>query len=189
MLRRTVGDVFPDIAGRWEQIGTVPQRGHIQGVHGKLLLGHHVNRDVGKVEVFQRDIADVIVVRHRHLIVVALTVRPCDRAVAYLDNHILSQNVLAVKKVLQRPLHLVQRPRALMERGDHGNQHIRIVFNGVEVKMVFVIIVGAGVGVEVALQLVLQSAVGGLDSQHIRVLRLIGAGGDGRKGAVSHGNH
>ena len=27
--------------------------------------------------------------------------------------------------------------RALMERGDHGNQHIRIVFNGVEVKMVF----------------------------------------------------
>jgi len=55
--------------------------------------------------------------------------------------------------------------------------------------MVFVVIVGAGVGVEVALQLVLQSAVGGLGSQHIRVLRLIGAGGDGRKGAVSHGHH
>ena len=55
--------------------------------------------------------------------------------------------------------------------------------------MVFVVIVGAGVGVEVALQLVLQRAVGGLGSQHIRVLRLIGAGGDGCKGAVSHGHH
>ena len=189
MLRRAVGDVFPDIAGRGKQIGAVPQRGHIQGVHGKLLLGHHVNRDVGEVEVFQRDIADVIVVRHLHIVVVALAVRPCDRAVAHLDNHILSQNVLAVKEVLQRPAHLVQCPRALMERGDHGDQHIGIVFNGVEVKMVLVIIVGTGVGVEVALQLVLQSAVGGLGSQHIRVLRLIGAGGDGRKGAVSHGHH
>ena len=66
----------PDIAGRGEQIGPVPQRGHIQGIHGKLLLGHHVNRDVGEIEVFQRDIADVIVVRHLHLIVVALAVRP-----------------------------------------------------------------------------------------------------------------
>ena len=144
---------------------------------------------MGKVEVFQRDIADVIVVRHRHIVVVALTVRPCDRAVAYLDNHILGQNVLAVKEVLQRPLHLVQRPCALMERRDHGDQHIGIVFNGVEVKMVFIIIVGAGVGVEVVLQLVLQRTIGGLGPQHIRVLRLIGAGGDGRKGAVSHGNH
>ena len=55
--------------------------------------------------------------------------------------------------------------------------------------MVLVIIVGTGVGVEVALQLVLQRTIGSLGPQHIRVLCLIGAGGDGRKGAVSHGNH
>ena len=189
MLRRTVGDVFPDIAGRGEQIGTVPQRGHIQGVHGKLLLGHHVNRNVGKVEVFQRDIADVIVVRHRHLIVVALAVRPGNGTVAHLHHHILGQNVLAVKEVLQRPAHLVQCPRALMECGDHGDQYIGIMLNAVDVKMVFIVIVGAGVGVEVVLQLVLQRTIGGLGPQHIRVLRLIGAGGDGRKGAVSHGHH
>ena len=46
---------------------------------------------------------------------------------------------------LERPPHLVQRPLALMERADDGQQHIGIVFNGVEVKMVFVIIVGAGI--------------------------------------------
>ena len=39
------------------------------------------------------------------------------------------------------------------------------------------------------MQLVLQSAIGGLGPQHIRVLRLIGAGSDGRKGAISHGDH
>lgn len=134
MLRRTVGDVFPDIAGRGEQIGTVPQRGHIQGVHGKLLLGHHVNRNVGKVEVFQRDIADVIVVRNFNIIVVALAVRPGNGTVAHLHHHILGQNVLAVKEHLERPPHLVQRPLTLMERTDDGQQHIGIVFDGVEVK-------------------------------------------------------
>ena len=159
MLRRAVGDVFPDIAGRGEQIRPVSQRGHIQGIHGKLLLGHHVNRDVGEIEVFQRDIADVIVVRHLHLIVVALAVRPGNGTVAHLHHHILGQNVLAVKEVLQRPAHLVQCPRALMECGDHGDQYIGIVFNGVEVKMVFVVIVGAFVAVQVFPQLVLQSAV------------------------------
>ena len=43
--------------------------------------------------------------------------------------YILGQNVLAVKEVLQRPAHLVQCPRALMECGDHGDQYIGIVFN------------------------------------------------------------
>ena len=47
-------------------------------------------------------------------------VRPCDRAVAYLDNHILGQNVLAVKEHLERSPYLVQRPLTLMERADDG---------------------------------------------------------------------
>ena len=57
---------------------------------------------MGEIEVFQRDIADVIVVRHLYVIVVALTVRPGNGTVAHLDTHILGQNVLAVKEVLQR---------------------------------------------------------------------------------------
>ena len=73
-----------------------------------------------------------------------------------------------------------------MERTDDGQQHIGIVFNGVEVKMVFVIIVGAGVGVEVALQLVLQSAVGGLRPQQVSILGSIGGRADGSGHAVAH---
>ena len=46
---------------------------------------------------------------------------------------------------MERPPHLVQRPLALMERADDGQQHIGIVFNGIEVKMILVIIVGADV--------------------------------------------
>ena len=73
-----------------------------------------------------------------------------------------------------------------MERTDDGQQHIGIVFDGVEVKMVFVIIVGTGVGVEVALQLVLQSAVGSLRPQQISVLGGIGGRADGSGHAVAH---
>ena len=83
-------------------------------------------------------------------------------------------------------MYLAQRPLALMERADDGQQHIGIVFNGVEVKVVFVIIVGAGVGVEVALQLVLQNAVGGLRSQQVGVLGGIGGCTDGSGHAVAH---
>ena len=141
---------------------------------------------MGEIEVFQRDIADVIVVRHLHIVVVSLAVRPGDGAVAHLHHHILGQNVLAVKEHLELPPHLVQRPLALMERADDGQQHIGIVFNGVKVKMIFVIIVGAGVGVEVALQLVLQSAVGGLRPQQVSVLGGIGRRADGSGHAVAH---
>ena len=141
---------------------------------------------MGEIEVFQRDIADVIVVRHLHLIVVALAVRPGNGTVAHLHHHILGQNVLAVKEHLERPPHLVQRPLTLMERTDDGQQHIGIVFDGVEIKMVFVIIVGSGIGVEVALQLVLQSAVGGLRSQQVSVLGGIGRRADGSGHAVAH---
>ena len=60
-----------------------------------------------------------------------------------------------------------------MECTDDGQQHIGIVFDGIKVKMVFVIIVGAGIGVEIVLQFVLQSAVGGLRSQQVSVLGVL----------------
>ena len=52
--------------------------------------------------------------------------------------------------------------------------------------MIFVIIVGAGVGVEVVLQLVLQSAVGGLRPQQVSVIGGIGGRADGSGHAVAH---
>ena len=145
---------------------------------------------MGEIEVFQRHGADVIIVIHPVGVAVgvAVLVRPsvCFQVIPPFHHHILGQNVLAVKEHLERPPHLVQRPLALMERGDHRNQHIRIVFNGVKVKMIFVIIVGAGVGVEVALQLVLQSAVGGLRPQQVGILGGIGGRADGSGHAVAH---
>ena len=150
MCRGLVG-VLAHIGRGREQVGAVAQRRHVEGIPGQGFLAHEVNGQMGEIEVFQRDIADVIVVRNFNIIVVALAVRPGNGTVAHLNHHILGQNVLAVKEHLECSTHLVQRPLALMERTDDGQQHIGIVFNGVEVKMVFVIIVGAGVGVEVAL--------------------------------------
>ena len=111
---------------------------------------------MGEVEVFQRHGADVIIVIHPVGVAVgvAILVRPsvCFQVIPPFHLHILGQNILAVKEHLECSPHLVQRPLTLMERADDGQQHIGIVFDGVEVKMVFVIIVGAGVGVEVSLQ-------------------------------------
>ena len=118
-------------------------------------------------------------------------VHPCVRfdVVPLLRHHFFGQNVLAVKEVLERSLHLVQRPRPLMECGDHGDQHIGVVLNIIEVKVVFIVIVGGIVGVEVVLKLVLQTAIVGLGPQHIRILRLVGAGGHRTHKAVAHRHH
>ena len=53
----------------------------------------------------------------------------------------------------------------------------------VEFEVVLVVIVGAGVGVEVVLQLVLQGAVGGLRTQQVGVLALVGGQADGADAA------
>ena len=165
MLRGRVG-VLRHIAGLREQVGAVAQRGHIEGVSGKLFLGHHVDRHMGQIEIFQRHIANVVVIRHlvSVRVGVALLVRPSVgfRPIPHLNLHLLGQNVLAVKEVLERTLYLVHRPRPLMERGDHRDQHIGVVFNVIKVKMVFIVIVGGLVAVEVVLQFSLQLTIGGL---------------------------
>ena len=56
---------------------------------------------MGQVFVFQRYIADIIVVGNFHLVIVALAVRPGFGAVAHLHHHFLGENVLAVKERLQ----------------------------------------------------------------------------------------
>ena len=188
MLRGRVG-VFGHIAGLREQVGAVAQRSHIEGIPGKLFLGHHVDRYMGKVEVFQRHITNVVVVRHFHIVVVALAVRPGFRPIPHLHHYILGENILAVEQALKRTLHLVHRPRPLMERREHGDQHIGVVLNVIEVKMVFVIIVGGFIGVEVLLQLSLQCTIGGLGPQHIPILGRIGAGGYRTHKTVANRRH
>ena len=121
---------------------------------------------MGQIEIFQRHIANVVVIRHlvSVRVGVALLVRPSVgfRPIPHLNLHLLGQNVLAVKEVLERTLYLVHRPRPLMERGDHRDQHIGVVFNVIKVKMVFIVIVGGLVAVEVVLQFSLQLTIGGL---------------------------
>ena len=148
---------------------------------------------MGQIEIFQRHIANVVVIRHlvSVRVGVALLVRPSVgfRPIPHLNLHLLGQNVLAVKEVLERTLYLVHRPRPLVERGDHGDQHIGVVLNVIEVKMVFVVIVGGLIAVEVVLQFSLQLTIGGLGPQHIRVLGRIGAGRNRAHQTVAHRHH
>lgn len=150
--------VFVHIPGLREQVGPVAQAGHIEGIPGQLLLAHKLQGKVGKGFVFQRHIADIPGIG------IALAVVPG------FPHHTLRQNILAVKKHLQSALHLGKRPFPLVEHREDGDEHIGIVLNGVQVKVVLVIIVGAFVGVQVVLQLRLHICIGGLGPQNILVL-------------------
>ena len=129
---------------------------------------------MGKVFVFQRDIADVVIVGHLHCVGTALAVRPAFCPIPNLHHHILGENVLAVKKVFQRPLYLIRRPCPLMEHRQNGDQHIGIVLDFIQVKMVLVIVVGAFVAVQIVLQLGLHAGIGSLRRQHFLVLGRVG---------------
>ena len=110
---------------------------------------------MGEIEVFQRDRADVVVIRHLIGVRmgVAVRVRPCVGfcAVAGFHHHILGQNVLAVKEHLQRSLYLAYCPLSLMERTQKRKQHIGIMFDFVQIEVVFVIVMGAFIGVQIML--------------------------------------
>ena len=56
----------------------------------------------------------------------------------------------------------------------------------VQVEVVLVIIVGGLVGIKIALELRLQTAVGGLGPQHIPILARVGAGPDSPGPGISH---
>ena len=62
ILGGRVGHILWNIAGGREQVWAVAQGGHIHGVHGKRFLIHHVDRQMGEVEVFQLHGADIIIV-------------------------------------------------------------------------------------------------------------------------------
>ena len=149
------GNVLVHIGRIWEQIGAISQRCHIDGISGKLILAHNVHRYMGQIKIFQRDRTDVIIVRHLIGVRmgVAVLVRPCVgfRAIPGFHHHILGQNVLAVKEHLQRSLYLAYCPLSLMERTQKRKQHIGIMFDFVQIEVVFVIVMGAFIGVQIML--------------------------------------
>ena len=67
-------------------------------------------------------------------------------------------------------LHLGQCEHTVMQRGQNRDQHIGVMLDFVQIKIVLVIVVGGLVGVEIPLQLLFQLGVGFFCTQHILVL-------------------
>ena len=108
--------------------------------------------------------------------------------VTYLHGHSLGQNVLLFKQHFKFTLHLGQREHTVMQRGQNRDQHIGVMLDFVQIKMVLVIVVGGLVGVEIPLQLLFQLGVGFLGTQHILVLgKVRGCRHAGSSGARHHG--
>ena len=152
-----------------------------------MILVHQVDRQMGQIEVFQRHRTDVIIVGNLHFIFVFLDagrtgIRVCNRViagagfrpVAGLNLHILRQRILAVEDGLEQAAYLVNRPFSLPERRQHGNQHIGVMFDLIQVKMVFVVIMGAFVIVQILLKLCLKRQILRLRRQHICISAGIG---------------
>ena len=181
--------VLVHIAGAGEQIFPVSQRCHIDRIQGKRFFVHDVDRHMGKVEVFQLHLADIVVIRHFHVIVISLAVCPCLRSIAYLHFHCLRQDVLLFKEHLQFLLNLADGKHPFMERRENGDQHIRVMLDLVQIKTVFVISgVQSFIVIQFILKFLLQFTVGRLRSQHIRILGEIrGSKYTAHAGARHHG--
>ena len=145
---------------------------------------------MGEVEVFELHVADVVVIRDTigFRVRIAVCIRPCVglRAVSGFDDNLFGENVLLFKQHLERTLHLIQRELALMESRENGDQHIRVMLNIVQIEVVFIVVVSAFVGVEIALQLLLHLAILRLRAQHCIILAEIGGSDNRRAGRGEH---
>ena len=142
---------------------------------------------MGEVEILQRDGADIPGVGHPDRVGVALAVCPRFRPIPCFGGHGLREDILLFKQHLQIPLHFIQGEHPLMEGGQDGQQHIGVMLDLVQVKVVLVIVVGALVGIQILLQLRLHLAVGGLGPGQVCVLREIGGAYQAGGAAPKHG--
>ena len=83
-------------------------------------------------------------------------------------------------------LDLIQRELALMESREDGDQHIGVMLNIVQIEVVFIIVVSAFVGVEIALQLLLHPAILRLRTEHRVILAEIRGSDNRRAGRGEH---
>ena len=145
---------------------------------------------MGEIEVFELHVADVVVIRDAvgFRVRVAVRVRPCVglRAVSGFDDDLFGEDVLLFKQHLERTLHLIQRELALMESREDGDQHIGVMLNIVQIEVVFIVVVSAFVGVEIALQLLLHPAILRLRAEHRIILAEIGGSDNRRTGRGEH---
>ena len=145
---------------------------------------------MGEIEVFELHVADVVVIRDAvgFRVRVAVRVRPCVglRAVSRFDDDLFGEDVLLFEQHLERALHLIQRELALVESRENRDQHIGVMLNIVQIEVVFIIVVSAFVGVEIALQLLLHPAILRLRAQHRVILAEIRGRNDRRAGRGEH---
>ena len=94
---------------------------------------------------------------------------------------------MLVEQHLQIASNLSNGKLAVMERRQNGDQHIGVMLDAVKVKVVFVIVMGGLVVVQIRLQLSFQCSVGILGGQHIAVLGKVGGRRDAASGAAEHG--
>ena len=145
---------------------------------------------MGEIEVFELHVADVVVIRDAigFRVRVAVCVRPCVglRAVSGFDDDLFGEDVLLLKQHLKRTLHLIQRELALMESRENGDQHIGVMLNIIQIEVIFVIVMSAFVGVEIALQILLHLAILRFCAQHRIILAEIGGSDNRRAGRGEH---
>ena len=70
---------------------------------------------MGQVKILQGHVADVIVIGHLHVVLIALTVRSGFRPIADLQCHGLGQGVLPVKEHLKLCLYVTDGKFSFME--------------------------------------------------------------------------
>ena len=145
---------------------------------------------MGEIEVFELHVADVVVIRDAvgFRVRIAVCIRPCVglRAVSGFDDNLFGEDVLLFKQHLKRSLHLIQRELTLMKSREDGDQHIGVMLNVIQIEMVFVVVMGAFVGVEIALQLLLHPAILRLRTQHRVILAEIRGSDNRRAGRGEH---
>ena len=145
---------------------------------------------MGEIEVFELHVADVVVIRDAigFRVRVAVCVRPCVgfRAVSGFDDNLFGEDVLLFKQHLERTLHLIQRELALMESREDGDQHIGVMLNIIQIKVILVIVMVTFIVIQIALQLLLHPAILRLRAQHRIVLTEIRGSDNRRAGRSEH---
>ena len=119
---------------------------------------------------------------------IAVCIRPCVglRAVSGFDDDLFCEDILLFKQHLERTLYLIQRELALMESLENRDQHIGVMLKIVQVEVVFIVVVSAFVGVEIALQILLHVAILRFCAQHRFILAEIKGSDNRRAGRGEH---
>ena len=145
---------------------------------------------MGEIEVFELHVADVVVIRDAigFRVRVAVCVRPCVgfRAVSGFDDDLFGEDVLLFKQHLERTLHLIQRELALMESRENGDQHIGVMLNIIQIKVILVIVMVTFIVIQIALQLLLHPAILRFRAQHRVILAEIRGSDNRRAGRGEH---